>query len=630
MRGQNRISAEHRARKACIYVRQSSMKQVVEHQESGRRQRELAQWVQTMGWPASAVQVLDSDQGKSGQSSGEREAFKQLVGEVSLGEVGMVVSLYVSRLARNNADWFPLIEMCGLTRTLIADEEGVYDPNDANDRLLLGLKGTMSEAEVQRIRSQLHGARWSKAHRGELRRRTPIGYTHDERDVVVMDPDERVRHALRSFFVRFEQIGSACGAARTYAREGLLFPTRWYRGKWDGPVQWKKLGVRQATYILHNPFYAGVYFYGERRAATRLDPHTKARKTIIEHLPMEKWEVLIQDAHPAYISWERFLRNQEKLKENWSMSEGSTGAVRSGASLLQGLVYCARCGRRMRIQNRGRKAYPVYLCARHTHTGESVYCTAVPTEKVDPWVEGELLDALQPEGIEAALGAMAELARRSEAVKRDWEHRIEQAEYEAQLARRRYEAVDPDNRLVAGNLERDWEERLREVDKLRKEYGERSTKPPIWIRDEDLDRVKELAHDIPRLWRLKSTKPTDRKKIVRLLIQDIWLAQENEPRRIRIRIHWKTGAVSEGAVARPLPLSHNPWTPDNVVERVRQLYTAESNPEKIAEQLNREGLRTGRNKSFTASRVDYLIRTRKMNTQPRTDRSRPEESSTIH
>lgn len=615
MRGQNKISAEHRAKKAYVYVRQSSMKQVMEHQESGRRQRELARWVQTMGWPASAVRVLESDQGKSGQSTEERDAFKQLVGEVSLGEVGMVVSLYVSRLARNNADWFPLIEMCGLTRTLIADEEGVYDPNDANDRLLLGLKGTMSEAEVQRIRSQLHGARWSKAHRGELRRRTPIGYTHDERGLVVMDPDERVRHALRSFFVRFEQIGSACGVARAYAREGLLFPTRWYRGKWNGPVRWEKLGVRRATYILHNPFYAGVYFYGERRSVTRLDPETKARKTIIEHLPMEKWEVLIQDAHPAYISWEQFLRNQEKLKDNWSMSEGGSGAVRSGASLLQGLVYCARCGRRMRIQYRGRKAYPVYLCARHTSTGESVYCMAVPTEKVDPWVEGKLLDALQPAGIEAALGAMAELEKRSVAVKREWEHRIEQAEYEAQLARRRYEAVDPDNRLVAGNLERDWEERLREVDNLRKEYEERALKPPIWIREEDLDRVKELAHDIPRLWRLKSTKPPDRKKIVRLLIQDIWLSQEDEPRRIRIQIHWKTGAVSEAAVARPLPLSHNPWTPDDVVERVRQLYTTESSREKIAEQLNREGLRTGRNKSFTAARVDYLIRTRKMNKQ---------------
>jgi len=616
MRGQNKISAEHRSKKAYVYVRQSSMKQVIEHQESGRRQRELAQWVQTLGWPASAVVVLESDQGKSGQSSGEREAFKQLVGEVSLGEVGMVVSLYVSRLARNNADWFPLIEMCGLTHTLIADEDGIYDPNDPNDRLLLGLKGTLSEAEVQRIRSQLHGARWSKAHRGELRRRTPIGYTHDERGLVVMDPDERVRHAVRAFFLRFEQIGSACGVARTYAREGLLFPTRWYRGKWNGPVQWEKLGVRRAAYILHNPFYAGVYFYGERRSVTRLDPQTKSRTTIIEHLPLEKWEVLIQGAHPAYISWEQFLRNQEKLKENWSMAEGGSGAIRSGASLLQGLVYCARCGRQMRIQYQGRRAYPVYLCARLTNTGESVYCTSVPAERVDPWVEKKLLEALQPAGIESALGAMTELERRSEAVKREWEHRIEQAEYEAQLARRRYEAVDPDNRLVAGNLERDWEERLREVDKLRREYGERAMKPPIWIRDEDRDRVKELAHDIPRLWRLKSTKQSDRKKIVRLLIQDIWLSQEDEPRRIRIRMHWKTGAVSEGTVARPLPLSHNPWTPENVVERVRQLYVDVESRAEIAEQLNGEGLRTGRNKPFTATRVDYLIRTRMINKQP--------------
>lgn len=426
-----------------------------------------------------------------------------------------------------------------------------------------------------------------------------------------MDPDERVRHAVRSFFERFNHIGSACGVARTYAREGLLFPTRWYRGKWNGPVQWEKLGVRRATYILHNPFYAGVYFYGERRSVARLDAQTKTRTTIVEHLPMDKWEVLIQDAHPAYIPWEQFLRNQQKLRENWSMLEGGSGAVRSGASLLQGLVYCGRCGRQMRIQYQGRRGYAVYLCARLTNTGESVYCTAVPAERVDPCVEEKLLEALQPAGIEAALLAMAELEKRSEALKREREHHIEQAEYEAQLARRRYEAVDPDNRLVAGNLERDWEERLLEVERLRREYAERAMKPPVWIRPEDRNKVKELAHDIPRLWRLKSTKQSDRKKIVRLLIQDIWLSQEDDPRRIRIRVHWKTGAVSEGTVPRPLPLSHNPWTPEHVVERVRQLYTAVSG-EKIAEQLNREGLRTGRNKTFTASRVDYVIRSRKI------------------
>jgi DNA invertase Pin-like site-specific DNA recombinase len=613
MRGQSKIGAEHRSKKAYVYVRQSSMKQVMEHPESGRRQRDFAQWVQSLGWPASEVVVLDSDQGKSGQSSSEREAFKRLAGEVSSGEVGMVVSLYLSRLARNNADWFPLIEMCGLTRSLIADEEGIYDPNDPNDRLLLGLKGTLSEAEAQRIRSQLHGARWSKAHRGELRRRLPVGYAYDERGQVVMDPDERVRHALRSFFERFEDIGSACGVARTYSREGLLFPTRWYRGTWDSPVRWARLGVRRATSVLHNPFYAGAYFYGERRSRTRLNPKTRARTTILEHLPMDKWEVLIQDAHPAYIPWGRFVRNQQKLRENWSMLNSGPRAVRSGASLLQGLVYCGRCARQMRIQYRGRHAYPVYVCARRTEAGESQYCSAIPAGKVDPWVEEELLAALQPSGIEAALEATAELERRSEALKREWEHRIEQGEYEAQLARRRYEAVDPDNRLVAGNLERDWEERLREVERLRQEYAQRAMQPPIWIRPADREKVRELARDIPRLWRLKSTKQSDRKKIVRLLVQDIWLAQEDDPRRIRIQVHWNTGAVTEGTVARPLPLSHDPRTPADVVERIRHLYAAGQSYEEIAEQLNREGLRTARNMTFTARRVDYLIRSRKMN-----------------
>jgi DNA invertase Pin-like site-specific DNA recombinase len=566
-----------------------------------------------MGWSPSATVVLDADQGKSGQSSQEREAFKQLVGEVSLGEVGMVVGLYVSRLARNNADWFPLIEMCGLTRTLIADEEGVYDPNDPNDRLLLGLKGTLSEAEVQRIRSQLHGARWSKARRGELRR-LPTGYVYDERDRVVMDPDERVRHALRSFFERFEQLGSACGVARSYAGESLLFPTRWYRGKWDGPIRWNTLSVRQATMILHNPFYAGAYFYGERRSETRLDPQTRSRRTVVKHLPMEQWEVLIRDAHSAYISWEQFMRNQEKLRENWCLRDGGLGAVRSGASLLQGLVYCGRCGRQMKVQYSGQRPRHLYVCLRRTRTGQSIYCCSVPAERVDQWVEGQLLEAIRPVGVEAAFGAVEALERRSETLRMEWENRIDQAEYEAGLARRRYEAVDPDNRLVAANLERDWEERLREVDKLRREFAKRAAKPPIRISSEQREKVRALTKDLPRLWRLKSTKQSDRKKVVRLLMRDVWLCQEDEPRRTRIRIHWQTGAMTEGTVPRPLPLHITTRTSEEVIARVRELYDERKSYKEISEQLNLEGLRTGRNKPFNVHRVDYLIRYWEINT----------------
>ncbi|MFQ5720685.1 MAG: recombinase family protein [Acidobacteriota bacterium] len=609
MRGHDKIRRQHQARKACVYVRQSSPGQVLNHPESGRRQRQLETMVARWGWPPSGIEVLDEDQGKSGQSGSDREAFKRLVGEVSVGEVGIVVGLEVSRLARNNADWFPLIEMCSLTHTLVADEEGIYDPNDPNDRLVLGVKGTLSEAEVVRIRARLHGARWSLAQRGELRRKIPTGYAWDERGRVVLDPDERVRSAIRDLFARFEQIGSACGVVRSYARDGLLFPGRDFRSRWDGPVRWRALGIRQANRILHNPFYAGVYFYGERRAVTILDPQTRSRKTVVRHQPREDWEVFLPEAHPGYITYRQFLGNQERLRNNCPQKQGP-GAVRSGAALLQGIVYCSRCDRRLHVRYQGGRPHPVYICARLTSIGRHVYCMSVPVQRVDRWVEQQVLEAVGPLGLEAALEAVAELQRRSEQLKRQWQHRLEQAEYEAALARRRYEAVDPDNRLVAANLEGEWEEKLRSVEELRQEYAGRAARPPMRISDEDRQRLRQLAQDLPGLWHAETTKPSDRARLVRILIRDVWLSQEDEPRRTRVRIHWQTGAVTEGLVARPLPACDAVRTPEAVVQRVRELWASCRSAEEIAERLNREGLRSGRSKAFTARRVKYLLRSR--------------------
>lgn len=612
MQGQTKIERQHLRRQAYVYVRQSSPGQVLSHPESARRQRELKHLAVELGWPAQKVVVLDGDVGLSGQASEGREAFKQLVGEVSLGEVGMILGLEVSRLARNNADWFPLIEMCALTRTLVADEQGVYDPNEVNDRLVLGLKGTLSEAELVQMRARLHGARWSLARRGEMRRKVPTGYGWDEQGRVVLDPDERVRSAIRAFFARFEEVGSACGMARSYARDGLLFPHRDFRGRWDGPVHWRALGLRQATRMLHNPFYAGVYFYGERRAVTILDPQTLSRKTILEHKPMDEWEVFLRDAHPGYISHQQFVRNQERLRENWVLREGGSKAVRSGTALLQGLAHCSRCGRPMGVRYEGRQSRAYYLCGRHTNSGESVYCMSIPAQRVDEWVEQQVLEAIEPVGIEAALEAMAELEKRSEDLKQQWEHRVEQAEYEATLARRRYEAVDPDNRLVAASLERDWEEKLGLVEEVQKEYAERTALPPMSINEEDLKNIRQLAEDLPRLWRAKSTKVEDRKKVIRIVIRDVWLLQEDNPRRTRARIHWQTGAVTEAFLPRPLPPADAVRTPERVVERARELLVSGLSEEEIAAQLNREDLRTGRNNRFTPQRAKYLISSRKI------------------
>jgi len=607
MRGESKILQAHLSRQAYVYVRQSSPGQVLSHPESARRQRELVQLATGLGWSPSRIEVLEGDQAKSGQVTAGREAFKRILGEVCVGEVGLLVGLEVARLARNNADWFPLIEMCGLTGTLIADEAGVYDPNDANDRLLLGLKGTLSEAELHMMRARLQGARWSLARRGELRRRIPGGYVWDERCRVVFDPDERVRVAVETFFRRFEQVGSACGVARSYHEERMEFPRRVFRGRWDGPLHWDVLTVRLANRVLHNPFYAGVYFYGRQQSLTTLDAETKARKTVKRDLPFESWEVLIHDAHPAYIGWEVFLRNQKRLEENHSVKVTGVGSARSGGALLQGIVHCGRCGRRMHVRYAGRCSYPTYVCASRESTGESTYCQGVGATRVDGWVEGRILEAIEPVGIEAALQAVEELERRSDDLRRQWELRIERADYEVGLARRRYEAVDPDNRLVAANLERDWEEKLEESERLRNEYDERAGRPPIRITASDRRRLQELAQDVPRLWHAKSTKSSDRKKIVRILVRDVWLMQEDEPRRTRIQIHWQTGAVTEGTVERPLPPGLKFKTADEVVERLEELYRQSQNCREIAEQLNQEGKKTGRGNAFTALRVRSLV-----------------------
>jgi DNA invertase Pin-like site-specific DNA recombinase len=607
MSGASKILPEHLSRRAYIYVRQSSPGQVAQNPESARRQRDLVQRAAGLGWPSSRIEVLEGDQGKTGQSAAAREAFKRIVADVSVGEIGLVMGLEVSRLARNNADWFPLLEICGLTKTLIADEEGLYDPNDPNDRLVLGLKGTMSEAELQVLRGRLHGARWSMARRGELRRRVPVGYVWERGTRVAMDPDERVRTALGAFFRRFEEEGSAYGVARAYEREGLLFPRKPFRGRWDGALRWEPLGVREANALLHNPFYAGAYFYGSRRAVTLLDPETKGRRTVTRRVPWGRWEVLIHDAHPAYISWDEFLRNQGRLRENWSLRHGGTGVARSGSALLQGLAYCGQCARRMIVRYTGRKPYPMYLCNRHAKTGAWTYCTAVPSAGVDRWVEERVLETIRPVGIEAAFAAVEELERRGEDLRRQWEQRIEQAQYEANFARRRYEAVDPDNRLVAGTLERDWEERLRAVEEARREFDRRAVEPPMRISEEERARVRALARDLPRLWRAKTTKISDRKKVLRILLREVWLSQEEEPRRTRVRLHWQSGAITEGDVERPLPVGLRFKTPESVRARMRDLKASGESPEAIADRLNREGMRTGRGNPFTPGRVRGLL-----------------------
>jgi len=607
MEANTKVRSEHLSKLAYVYLRQSSLGQVLNNRESTRRQRDLVETAKRLGWPASRIVLLDGDLGKSGRSSAERAAFKQMVGDVCVSDVGIVLGLEISRLARNGADFFPLLEMCSLTGTLIADEAGVYDPRDPNDHLMLGIKGVLSEAEIPVLYARLHGARWSRASRGELRRPIPAGYVWDELRRPVMDPDERVRSAVCAFFNRFDEEGSACAVARLYHREGLLFPRRSMGDHWDGPHRWKPLDVRHAAHVLQNPFYAGVYFYGRHRAITVLDPETRSRKTIIKRIPMKDWQVLIHGTHPAYISWERFLKNQERLKENRWMTGGNKGVTRSGAALLQGIVYCGRCGGRMGIRYSGHDTHPWYICKQMRQNGQTPYCQSVSGKRVDRFVEEQILEAVRPIGIEAAIEAVEELERRSEELKKQWEHRVAQADYEANLAKRRYEAVDPANRLVAGNLEKEWEERLVEVEDVRRAFADRRSRAPLRITGEEHNQLRELARDLPRLWQAKTTKQSDRKKIVRILMRDVWIDRDADPRRTRIRIHWQTGAVTEGQVERWSNLGKDNKTPNDVVRRLMELHSERKCPEEIARHLNDEGMKTAHGKPFTRNRVGSLL-----------------------
>jgi hypothetical protein len=451
------------------------------------------------------------------------------------------------------------------------------------------------------------------ARRGVLRRKIPAGYVRDEERRSVKDPDERVRAAVDHFFAKFDEVGSVCALVRYYHAAGLLFPRRNPRGRWDSPVEWKPLEVRHATEIVNSPFYAGAYFYGACRAKTTLDPETKTRRTVMRRQAFDSWEVVIQNTHPAYISWDVFMRNRERLKQNRFAEGDGTGAARSGANLLQGIAYCFRCGRRLRIHFWGPRSAAVYHCHSPLQNGSSKYCMSVTAAGVDTWVEEQILEAIRPAGIEAAMAAVEELEKRSKELRRQWEHRITECEYEAELACRRYKAVDPANRLVASNLEKDWEEKLGQVEEAKKDYAERSTKGPMRITAEDRERVHALAKDIPRLWRSKTTKQSDRKRIVRILIREVWLDAVVEPRSTKVKILWKTGAVTEAVIDRPWPVGVAGKTPEEVVEAVRELETKGLTCQKIAEQLNKRGLRPRLGEPrYTRQQVRYLLKSRKL------------------
>jgi DNA invertase Pin-like site-specific DNA recombinase len=543
-----KVSAEHLTRTAYLYVRQSTLRQVQTNTESGERQYALRQRAVQLGWPTEQIVVIDTDQGQSGASSTDREGFQRLVADVGLGKAGIVLGLEVSRLARNNADWHRLLEICALAGTLICDEDGLYDPADFNDRLLLGLKGTMSEAELHFIRARLQGGILSKARRGELPMPLPVGLVQDPTGKVVLDPDTGVQQALRHLFATFERTGSARAVVQTFNREGLLFPSRIRFGERTGELAWSPLRHWRVLRTLHNPRYAGAFAYGQRRTRKTADGKTTTRA-----LPREQWTALICDAHPGYIGFEQYEQNLRTLAVNATArgTDRAGGPAREGAALLQGLAICGQCGRRMTVRYHVRHGIqvPDYQCVGETIQAAAERCLVIPGAGVDAAISQLLLDTVTPLALEVALNVQAELEARADETDKLRRSHVDRARQRAELAQRRYLAVDPDNRLVADTLEADWNDTLRAQQAAQDEYEHQATAAKAALSEKHKQRVRQLATDFPTLWSDPATPARERKRIVRPLIEDVTLAKTDE---IQLHARLRGGQTTTLTIPKPL------------------------------------------------------------------------------
>lgn len=600
-----KIQPEHLERQAFIYVRQSTLMQVRDNTGSKARQYDLVQRAMNLGWPRERITVIDQDQGHSGASAIGRDGFQLLVSEVGLGRAGAVLSLEVSRLARSCSDWYRLIEICALSQTLVVDEEGVYDPNQYNDRLLLGFKGTMSEAELHWLRSRLQGGKLEKAHKGELRFRPATGFVYDSLGHLILDPDEQVQQAVRLVFDLFDQCGSALAVVQHFNTHSLLFPTRFWGGIRDGELVWHPLSNGRILAILHNPAYAGAYVFGKTQTRTKALPGEAPRiKGRTRQLKPEVWPIVLKEVHPAYITWEEFLRHLQCLDDNrtWRPEE-RRGAVRTGAALLQGIVLCGRCGRHMSVRYIQDGSLPVYVCAQVHSQLAGKTCQFIMGPEVDAAVSQVFLEAMQPAQLEISMAAFEQIEVRARQIDQQWQLRLERARYEADLARRRFNSIDPENRLVARSLERDWNEKLAEIENLEHEYLSLPRLTAHLVSPAERQRILALAQDLPALWQAPTTSQAQRKQLLRFLVKDVTLTTLQAS--IDIQVRWQTEAITTRQVARRPKSCDVRRTPSAAVDRIRTL-AANQTDAQIATTLNQEGFVPGLGGTFTPGKVQWI------------------------
>ena len=616
-----KIRSQHLNRMAYVYIRQSTLAQVRFHTESTERQYALQEKAQRLGWPKEAIRVIDEDLGLSGSQSSNRNGFRRLVADVTLGQVGAILGLEVSRLARSSADWQRLLELCSLFDTLIIDEDGIYNLEEFNDRLVLGLKGTMSEAELHLLRGRLLGGKRNKARKGELRHPLPVGYCYDAAGRTVLDLDEQVQTAVRTVFAAFRETGSAYGVVHHFTLHGLKFPKRAYGGAWAGQLRWDRLTHGRVLGILKNPTYSGVYAFGRYRYRKKVTTDGKVVGAVVK-LPQDQWWVRIPDHHPGYISIDEFEENKIRLQQNRTSPDGS-GAPREGSALLQGILLCGTCGKRMSVRYYGESGqHANYNCSgARCDAIANENCRSITARPLDEAISQRILAALQPEQLQLALNAIETLHSQQQEVEQNWNLQLERACYEAERAERQYQLTEPENRLVARTLEKRWNDALAEVQRLEEECERQLAKHTQTGLRTSRDEILALIGNLPRLWDSATTSCRDRKRVVRLLVEDVTALSKAGSPEITVGIRWRSGhseALTVTRLARyPQQRQHRP----EVVDLVRQLAQTMTTAE-ITDHLNGLELRTPEGRRFTRHGVRWL---RFIHDIPQTPASPPQQ-----
>jgi DNA invertase Pin-like site-specific DNA recombinase len=599
-----KIADHHLARQACIYIRQSTMAQVRFNQESTERQYDLANQAQALGWNPGQVRILDKDLAQSGSQTTKRDDFKTLVSEVALGHVGAIFSLESSRLARSNKDWHRLLELCAITKTLVFDGDGCYDPADFNDGLVLGMKGTFAQAELHIIRARLHGGKINKAQKGELRFSLPVGLVFED-DKIVLDPDQEVQGAVRAVFELFDKESSAYAVVHRFHELGLRFPRRAYGGAWDGKLIWGRLTHSRVIGVLANPTYTGSYVFGRSQACKKIGP-TGEICTQQRRMPEDQWRVVIPDHHQGYITWDKFLANRKRLAANRTNVESLPGPAREGLCLLQGLLLCGICDRRLTVSYRGNGGiYPTYECNWRTREALPHHTLCLPAGPLDEAITKRLLTAITPLTIKLALEALSNLEERDKLISAQWHRRIERARYEAELAERRYEEVDPSNRLIASTLEKRWNDAMQRMLDLEAELTAFERQAMHTITAEQKQQIIQLGKDFPRLWKARTTSTCDRKRMLRLLIRDATVAKGPEPKLLRLQVWWQGGAAETIEVHLPPTRSDAIRYSGTFVAKICNMAKIYHDGQ-IVELLKGEGLTSSTGKPFTLSMIRWI------------------------